>query len=154
MPEQGLTFQDALEVAINEEIKAYNLYSDLSKKITGSGSKTMLQELAAQEKGHQLLLEKALKTKSTTILGKKLPGENRGIAEFLVETEIDADATPQDVMIFAIKAELKAFNFYNEMKNYLAGSELETLFGSLAAEEQRHKIKLEEEYEDYFLKEN
>jgi len=50
MPEQGLTFQDALEVAINEEIKAYNLYHNLSQKVTGSGSKTMLQELAAQEK--------------------------------------------------------------------------------------------------------
>jgi rubrerythrin len=154
MANQGLTFQDALEVAINEEIKAYNLYKNLSERITNSGSKTMLVELATQEKGHQLLLEKALKTKNTMVLGKKLPTENRGIADFLVETEIDADAAPQDVMIFAMKAELKAFNFYNELKGYFAGSEMETLFGSLAAEEQRHKIKLEEEYEEYFLKEN
>lgn len=154
MNQQGLTFQDALEVAINEEIKAYNLYTNLSKKVSGSGSKTMLQELAAQEKGHQLLLEKALEAKNVTVLGNKLPTENRGIADFLVESEIDEDSTPQDVMIFAIKAELKAFNFYNEMKGYFAGSALETLFSTLAAEEQRHKIKLEEEYEDYFMKEN
>ncbi|MBC8184364.1 ferritin family protein [candidate division KSB1 bacterium] len=154
MAEQSLTFKDAIKVAIKEEIKAYNLYMETSKKVSGSGTKKMLEELAEMEKGHRKLLEGVIERQKSDILGKNIPRQSPGIADFLVEVELKQNATPQDVMIFAMKAEEKAFNFYTELKGQFSGTELENLFNSLVEEEKGHKIKLENEYDEYILREN
>jgi rubrerythrin len=154
MAKQSLTIQDALEVAIREEIKARNLYLNLSKKVASSATRNMLEELAEQELGHRKLLENVVTEGSYDQLGEAIPQESRGIADFLVETEIGDDASPQEVMIFAINAEIKAFNFYNDLEKYFSESDLKNLFSRLAAEEQGHKIKLEDEYEQHFMRDN
>ncbi|MDZ7332923.1 MAG: hypothetical protein ONB31_13170, partial [candidate division KSB1 bacterium] len=90
-----------------------------------------------------------------SVLGKSVPKESRGIAEFLADTEeLPANATTQQVMIFAIKKEERAFNFYTTLKDQFLGTELENLFSGLAAEEQGHKVKLEEDYEEHFMQWN
>lgn len=154
MADESLTIQDALEVAIKEEIKAHNLYLNLSKKVESAATKLMLEELAAQELGHQKLLEGVVAGGSYEQLSNAIPQQSTGIADFLVETEPGADATPQEVMIFAIKAEVKAYNFYKDLEAYFANSELRDLFSRLAGEEQGHKARLEDEYEQHFMREN
>ena len=72
----------------------------------------------------------------------------------MASEEIDANATTQEVMIFAMKEEEKAFNFYSTLKDQFLGTELENLFSGLAAEERGHKIKLEDEYEEHFMQWN
>jgi len=151
---QSMTVQQALQLAIDAEIKAYNLYMNTSKNITGAGTKAMLVELANQELGHRKLLENVVRKDDYEILEKNVPQDSQGISDFLVVSELDVNATPQDVMIFAMREEQKAFNFYTDLQNYFAGSELENLFSRLAAEEQQHKIKLENEYDEHFLKDN
>lgn len=151
----SLTVEQALKVAIDAEIRAYNLYTNTSNKVSGSGTKTMLQELAKQEMGHRKKLENVVAKNDFKILGKTIPKQSRGIEEFLVATEgIDANATTQEVMIFAMKEEQKAFNFYSTLKDQFPGTELEALFNSLAIEERGHKIKLEDEYEEHFMQWN
>ncbi|UCE05755.1 MAG: ferritin family protein [bacterium] len=151
----SLTVEDALKVAIDAEIRAYNLYTSTSEKVTGAGTKTMLLELANQELGHRKLLENIIDKRDFNVLGKKIPKESRGIAEFLVATEeLDKNATPQEAMIFAMKEEEKAYNFYMNLKSQFVGTEMENLFDGLAAEERGHKIKLEDEYEQHFMKDN
>lgn len=152
--DKSMTVEQALQLAIDAEINAYNLYMDTLKKVSSVGTKKMLTELADQELGHRRLLEKVVEKENYEILGKNIPQDSQGISEFLVVSELSRDTTPQDVMIFAMKEEQKAFNFYTDLKNYFAGSNLEALFNRLAAEEQQHKIKLENEYEEYFLKDN
>ena len=152
--DQSITVKDALKIAITEEIKAYNLYMKTSKKVSSASTKQMLLELAEQEQGHRKLLENVVKKENYQRLGDNIPKESHGITEFLVVSELKEHATPQDVMIFAMKEEEKAFNFYTDLKNHFAGTDLEELFDKLAAEERSHKIKLEEEYEEHFLKEN
>ena len=154
MAETSLTFTEALEVAIHEEVKAFNMYSNLSKKVNSAATKVMLDELAQQEMGHRKLLEKIVQSGKYNQLGQNVPAESQGIAEFLVATDINEAASPQEVIIFAIKAEIKAFNFYNDFVKHFSGTELEDLFSRLASEEQQHKIKLENEYETYFMRDN
>lgn len=154
MADQSLKFEDAIKVAIKEEIKAYNLYIETSKKVSGSGTKKMLEELAEMEQGHRKLLEGIIANQKSEVLGKNIPSQSPGIADFLVEAELKENSSPQDVMIFAMKAEEKAFNFYTALKNQFAGTELKNLFEKLATEEKGHKIKLENEYEKHILKEN
>ena len=146
MTDQSLTFKDAIKIAIKEEIKAYNLYMQTSKKVSGAGTKKMLEELAEMEKGHRKLLENVIEKQKSDVLGKNIPRQSPGIADFLVEAELAEHSSVQDVMIFAMKAEEKAFNFYTELKAQFAGTELENLFNSLAEEEKGHKIKLETNY--------
>ncbi|MDZ7335735.1 MAG: ferritin family protein [candidate division KSB1 bacterium] len=151
----SLTVEQALKVAIDAEIQAYNLYTSAAQKISGAGTKTMLTELAQQELGHRRKLEHVLAKKDYSVLGKSVPKESRGIAEFLADTEeLPANATTQQVMIFAIKKEERAFNFYTTLKDQFLGTELENLFSGLAAEEQGHKVKLEEDYEEHFMQWN
>ena len=148
------TVKDALAVAIQKEIDAYKLYMDTAIKVASSGTKKMLEELALQEKGHQKILEKVVLEDSFEGLGANIPQNSLGIAEFLVASEIKANATPQEVLIFAMKEEEKAFNFYTDLKAHFVGTELEGLFDGLAKEEKGHKTKLEQEYEDNVLREN
>ncbi|MFZ5515067.1 MAG: ferritin family protein [Candidatus Zhuqueibacterota bacterium] len=152
--EQTLTIEQAIKVAIDAEIRAYALYSSTSKKVAGAGTKKILLELAEQELGHRKILENVLAGKDYGVLGQKVEKHTRGIEEFLEASELSKNATSQDVMIFAMKEEEKAFNFYSSLKRHFGGTELESLFDGLAAEERGHKIKLEDEYEEHFMKEN
>lgn len=152
--EQTLTIEQAIKVAIDAEIRAYTIYTGTSKKVAGAGTKKILLELAEQELGHRKLLENVLAGKDHDVLGQKVEKQTRGIAEFLEVSDISKNSTPQDVMIFAMKEEEKAYNFYMSLKKHFSGTELESLFNGLAAEERGHKIKLEDEYEEHFMKEN
>ena len=154
MTEKPLTIEKALQIAVKEEIKAYNLYNNASKNVTSPGTKVMLLELAEQELNHRNILESIQQEKTYQLLAVNIPQQSSGISDFLISSEITENATIQEVMIFAMKEEEKAFNFYNELKDFSAGTELEDLFGRLAAEEKVHKIRLEDEYEKHILKDN
>jgi rubrerythrin len=154
MSELSITLKDALEIAISEEIKAYSLYSNLSAKVKNAGTRTMLRDLADQELGHRKLLENVVAGQKFEILGHKVSGTQKGIVDFLVASEPKENATPQEVMLFAIKAEEKAYNFYTDFKNHFGATELGQLFGKLAIEEQGHKSRLETEYEEHFMRDN
>ena len=146
--------EDALKIAIKAEIDAYNLYSNLSGKVKNLAAKQMLTELAQQEEGHRKALERVVATKDTYVLGRGLPQEDRGIHNFLQSSNLDENASVQEVMVFAMNEEQKAFDFYMSMKQQFTGTELEELFDKLAAEERGHKVKLEDEYEQHFMAEN
>ncbi len=154
MAEKSLTVEEAIKIAIQKEIDAYNIYKDTSEKVVSNSSKKMLLDLAQQELGHRKLLENVLDEGKFQKLGSDTPKQTPGISNFLKQTELEKYATPQEVMIFAMKEEEKAFNFYNDMKSHFSGTELENVFDKLADEEKSHKAKLEKEYDDHFYKEN
>jgi rubrerythrin len=155
MTSQGLTIKEALQVAITEEIKAYNLYKKTSGHVVNPGAKKMLLELAEQEKQHRDLLRELVAKDDYQQLGQGIPEKSLGISDFMATTdEIDPNASIQEVMIFAMKAEEKAFAFYSDMKQQFSGTDVENIFHRLAEEEKGHKIKLEEEYDNTFFKEN
>lgn len=149
-----MTIKNALRVAINEEVRAYNLYKKTSEKVKNAGSRQMLSELANEEMKHRKILEGIVVSENYKALGNKIDQNRVGIAEFLEATELQENASPQEVLIFAMKEEEKALNFYNALKTDFAGTDLEEVFGRLATEEFGHKQKLEQEYEDQILQEN
>jgi len=150
----NLTIHDALDMAIKEEINAYTLYSNLSKRVKTQGTKNMLIELAEQEKGHKRLLEGIVQGETQNQLGGKIDSESGGIANFMIETKLKNDATPQEVMVYAIKAEQKAIDFYTDLGNDVSDPSLQDIFIKLASEEKGHRTKLEDEYEEHFMKDN
>ncbi|MBD3288965.1 hypothetical protein GF337_09195 [candidate division KSB1 bacterium] len=149
-----MTIKDALQLAIDEEIKAYNLYNETSQKVKNSGARKMLVELANEELKHREALEKIITNDDYKALGNAIDRNKFGIAEFLEETQLKETASIQEILIFAIKEEEKALNFYNAMKLNFPGTDMQEVFGRLAAEEMGHKQKLEREYEEHILREN
>lgn len=149
-----MTIKDALQLAIDEEIKAYNLYNETSQKVKNSGARKMLVELANEELKHREALEKIITDDDYKSLGNAIDKNKFGIAEFLEETQLQESASIQEILIFAIKEEEKALNFYNAMKLNFPGTDMQQVFERLAAEEMGHKQKLEREYEEHILREN
>lgn len=152
---QALTIKDALHIAISEEIKAYNTYKKISEQVANASAKSLLLELAAQEKGHQDFLEALIKQDNLSQLGESIPQQSLGIADFLAPAKpLDTNASVQEVMVFAMGEEEKAAAFYTDMQHQFGGTDVEQVFKRLAEEERGHKIKLEEEYENAFYREN
>ncbi len=57
-------------------------------------------------------------------------------------------------MIFAIKAEMKAYELYTNLEKLYTEPDEKALFTQLANEELKHKNDLEKAYDDEIYKEN
>ena len=145
------SLQDVLTFAIRKEHDARELYLMFRDMVKDPGAKTLLDELAKQELGHQNMLESALKDGRTASLGGKREIKDLHLSDHMVADEIGPQSNPQDVMLFAMKAEQASYDLYRIMADNFAGTQIEGLFSQLAREELRHKETLEREYEDHFM---
>ena len=144
------TLKDALNYAMDKEKKANELYLLFRGKVRDDGAKALLKDLADQELGHWKMIQEALLTGTVEGIGAKAKGQDLQVSDYMVEIELTADSTPQDIMVFAMQMEKKAFDFYNGLLARYRGTELEALFSRLTREEMRHKEILEKEYETHF----
>jgi len=144
------TLKDALSYAMDKEKKANELYLLFRGKVRDDGAKALLKDLADQELGHWKMIQEALLTGTVEGIGAKAKGQDLQMSDTMVEIELTADSTPQDIMVFAMQMEKKAFDFYNGLLARYRGTELEALFSRLTREEMRHKEILEKEYETHF----
>lgn len=146
----------ALNRAFSMEKESYELYVRAQKLVTSPSSKKILERLAEEELRHKAKIEAALKDERL-IEGigpteRELP--KKGIIDFVEETELSKDADYHDLLIYAGKREAQTYEYYLELSKRLKNSEVGSLFERLASEELSHKSRIEEEYEEQFLKEN
>ena len=144
------TLKDALTAAMDKEKKASELYLLFRGKVKDAAAKTLLKDLADQELGHLKMIRDALQGGSIAGIGAKAPGRDLEVSDYMVEIELTADSTPQDIMVAAMQMEKRAFDFYSDLLAKYRGTELEPLFIKLSREEMRHKEILEKEYEAHF----
>lgn len=144
--------KDILDRAIQSEEHSYTLYSHLATKVEKPETRKLLTGLAEQELKHKEMLEAFDVSKAGSF---QPPGiEDKNLTDFMEPTAIDPDATVQDVMLFAIKKEQSAYEFYQRMSEFAPSGEMKGLFDKLAGEEIAHKHGLENLYEDMFMREN
>lgn len=150
-------FEDFIKFAIKEEQAAYEMYDKYSEVVGSASTKEVLKSMAAMERGHELKLKKILE-KGESVENTSLPKPgtvlDMSISDYMVTPGITENSDIQDVFIFAMKAEEKAFNLYTKLAGLDMDAETKTLLESLAAEEKKHKLDLESEYESAFMKEN
>jgi rubrerythrin len=144
------TLKDALMFAVDKEKRANELYLLFRNKVKDQAAKTLLKDLADQELGHVKMIEDVIQGGAIEGIGAKAKGRDLQVSDYMVEIELTADSTPQDIMVAAMQMEKKAFDFYNGLLAQYRGTELETLFTRLSREEMRHKEILEKEYETHF----
>lgn len=145
-------FNEVIDFAIQGEKDAVVFYQELQTKSKFQAQKKMLKEYEDMEKGHVIVLENIRKRGIQNIAVKEVT--NLNISEYLVDVEPSADMDYQDILIVAMKKEEQAQKLYTNMAGNFPGTELETLFLKLAAEEAEHKLQFETLYDEHVLKEN
>ena len=138
-----LTIKDVLQSAIEKEIGAQKLYSDLERKVASNIAKDTFRELVKQEKGHQTLLERYLQggLKSGALRVEQVIDYK--IAENFEPTEITPDMQLKDIFLRAANRERSAHESYLALSQAHPAGEVKKLLEELASQELEHKHKLE-----------
>ena len=138
-----LTVKEVLEQAVEKEIGAQKLYSDLVRRVTSQIAKDTFRELVKQEQGHEKLLERYLngEIKTGTLRIEKVIDYK--IAENYEPTEITPDMELKDVFLRAANREKAAHEGYLALSQAHPAGEVKKLLEELASQEMEHKHKLE-----------
>jgi rubrerythrin len=152
----GKTFGSAnevLEFAIAREIEASEFYTALATKMQVPAMKQVFLDFAKEEQGHRAKLEAVKRGEySFGAAAKELMG--LGLADYLVEGVPSADMSYAEALVLAMKKEKAAFKLYTHLASMAKDEALRNLFLSLAAEEAKHKLRFEIEYDDHVLVED
>jgi rubrerythrin len=151
-----MTVEEILREAIQGEIESHLLYTEAADMVQADHVKQALHELAQEENGHKLVLEKMLANPGSISYGvRKLQEEtveDYKIGDHLVAQPLGPNATFQDVCIFASKKEQQSHELYRNMAAQNEG-ETRALLEAMAKDELRHKNLVEGWYEEVIYQE-
>lgn len=151
-PAPMTTVAEILKFAIQREDEAARGYGDLAQKTTNAALKSLLLDLQADEVSHRKLLRELAVSDDLPQLGSTVP--DLRISDYLLDEPIGPDSRMQDILIFAAKKEAKAAELYEQLLARAENAKHKRLFQFLAQQEKRHKLKLEQTYEQEVLQEN
>ncbi len=146
-------FEDFVRFAIEQERAAAALYQAVAAGSASRSTRKVLAEMAEMEQVHEAKLRALLATGMASLPSK---GGVRDIqvSDFMLDETLAPDAPVDQVFVFSMKAEQKAYELYTKLASLEIDGTVRELFESLAAEEQCHKHDLEEQYEGGFMREN
>jgi rubrerythrin len=138
-----VTLEKILTKAIEKEIHSQSLYRSLSQKVNDRAAKVAFRELAQDEIGHQKLLERYLRgdIKEGTLSHGQIVDYK--LAEHLDQPALSVDMKLPEVFLLAANREMSSHEFYLGLAQIHPEGEVKRLFEVLAAEELKHKRKVE-----------
>jgi len=143
------SIDDILDFAIAREEEAAALYTSLATTVARPGMREAFLEFAAEEGRHKARLLRVKAGEVPAVSREKVA--SLGIAERLVPAEATANMTYAEALRFAMEAEKAAFRLYNDLAAATDDPGLVEVFRSLAAEEAKHKLRFEIEYDEHVL---
>ena len=151
-----MSIEQILREAIQGEADAYELYTRAVDLVRAEHIKELLGELAQEELGHKVALEKML-TNPIQISGQVAALQQADvvdykIADHLVARPLGPDSTFQDVCIFAAQKEQESHQLYRDLASQNTG-EVADLLEAMAKDELRHKNLVEGWYEEIVYQE-
>jgi rubrerythrin len=151
-----MTVEEILREAIEGEVAAHELYSNAVGMVHTEHVKDMLRELAREELGHKLALERMLGDPGelawqVTEL-QAAPIQDYQIADHLVVRPLGPSSTFQDVCIFASRKEQESYQLYQGLAAQSSG-QVRDLLEAMAKDELRHKNLVEGWYEEVVYQE-
>ena len=141
-----LSLRDVLDKAILKEIESQRLYTALSQKVKDNSARTVFQDLTRQELGHQSLLESYLRGELKEGALSIRQVVDYKIAEQLDQPEVSPDMKLGDVFLLAAGREKAAHGFYISLSQIHPAGEVTELLEKLAAQELKHKQRVESLY--------
>jgi len=146
------TLEGALEKAIEQEQKSFEIYRRGLQIVKHPSARKLLKELALEELEHKHSLEKALVGETVALHEdeeKVAPSMN--LTLFVQERPLDENASPQDALAFAMHDEKHSVDFYQQMTTQCSGAPMEEVFSRFQKDEMKHLARLEETYEKLFM---
>lgn len=143
------SFEEIINYAIEKENEAAAFYADAAKKEPFSGVREALEEMANEERKHAAMLEN-IGENQEVLAGYKfkwIPDMKR--SDYMVDLEYEAGMHYSDLLKLAMKREEKALAMYNELQNKTDNEEHIKLFKILCQEEAKHKLFLENLFDDF-----
>jgi len=146
------SFEKLVSLAIQREEEAYEFYMKAAEDSELKASAKLLKDLAHQEVIHKQKLEDALEAGvcDTFTCSSVEELEEMDLNQYLVDIPLTPSSTPQDVLIVAIKKESAANSFYKALSELTGSASHRSVFEALAKEEEAHKIRLQNLYDDVF----
>ena len=132
--------ESIIERAIKNEQEAHDFYADLASRVEDREAKDTLEYLAREELGHKAYLEKY---RADGFAGEVRQGIDYKVAEHLTKPDVQKDIESKDVYIIAANRELNAHNFYMGLAELHPAGEIRNMLLRMAAEELKHKEKME-----------
>lgn len=150
------TAKEIFDIAVQNEVDAAILYTKMSKNTQDTTSKIMLEELAKDELEHKVVLEKLFNSVSEfeSNFSSNEKELDIKLSDYLVEVDLKDNSSMQETLIYAMKSEKKAYDFYVSLANLSINSEVKKILKGLADIEMGHKNKLEKLYDDRIYMEN
>ena len=152
--EKMLNFESAeaaLAFAVEKEHEAYDFYMEWSKKLEHDAIRQVFREFAVEELKHRDLITDVKEGKRHLDIDGKV--RDLKITDYFVEVKASAGMNYQDALQVAIQAERGSIELYRNLADRATSVDVNSLFESLVQEETKHKMRLEEIYDDNFLKE-
>jgi rubrerythrin len=143
------TIDDILEFALEKEDASYRLYKSAAKTSLNPAAKKLFEEMAEEEAAHKRFIRQLDREKIAQYQYR--PAPDLRISEYLVDIPYRGDMTYQEILVYAMKGEEKAYRLYSEAETMTDDPELKKLFIMLANEEKKHKYRLESLYDDHVL---
>jgi rubrerythrin len=109
-----------------------------------------MEEMAEQERGHRIKLENIAAGNVRWAIRRSRTERvtDLRLSDHLEGGSLDPNADYQDILLFAAKREKAAHEFYKAMTEMLDDPLIQNVFEMLAAEEMKHKNRLEKIYEE------
>jgi len=144
---------EVLNFAITREEEAARFYEEQAEKMNRPETRQIFLDFAKEEIIHR---QKLLAIKDGKL---GLPSAQRvadmKIADYQSQTpQVGPYMTYADMLTVAMKKEKEAFRLYTDLAAVVGSDELRAVFQSLAAEEARHKLRFELEYDKEVYSEN
>lgn len=151
---KGLSVKAVLKKAAAKERAAFRMYTAAAREIEDAAARSLLKDVAAEEKRHIRLVSDMAKGKK--LAHEKITGvaADLHIAEYLKPTKLSARASLQEVLIYAMKREAQALAAYTAMAKAVKNPRIKKLCRFLAVQEKSHKLRLERFYDDVVYREN
>ena len=147
-------FSELLETAMYKEVASQAFYIAAQQKTDDPGAKELMKELADQELRHLRMLEAMRQRDWKSGQWRREVVSDLRISEYLVEVDKLEDSSLQDTLVFAMKREQHAVEFYSRMMSALRSEDAKLLCERLVHEELKHKYRLELLYDSLFLRED
>lgn len=140
-------YKEILQMAVGNEVEAYEFYRDAAAKMKDPAMKKTFQELADEESGHKVLLEGFLSNEMKDM--KFINEKDYKVAETVEAPQtLSIDMAFKDAIALAMKKEQEAMEMYQQFADASEGAKQKETFLELAKMEKGHKVRLEGIYTD------
>ena len=153
MDQKLWSMNEVLDFAIAREIEASQFYTDLAAMMGNATMQQAFLDFAQEELGHKAKLEAVRRGDYALSKGDR-EVKGLGLADYLVESEPSPEMTYAEALVLAMKKEKAAYRMYMDLAAAVKTEELVEMFRALAAEEAKHKLRFEIEYDEIVLKED